>query len=408
MASLRACIMRACSALAIVAFSSAAAACSSRIPDAIFACTDSKECPPGQRCYDGLCRRIAPDPSRDTPETMVPAAAVDAGPQEPASTLPQDGPSSGAAAGSAGSADGGGNGGDPSSGGRPACRCSTSDACCDGCVPKNEAGSCTDDGLECTTDLCQSGRCVHEQARGFCLVDGVCVADSRDNPNNACEYCNALRSAATWTVKEVGAGCDDGVFCNGVDTCDADAQCSRHRQPPCGQGDACETCDEATQRCNAASGMTWYDPSADLTWEVTPSSDATSWQPASDVCAALSLCGEDDWRLPTIVELRSIVRGCAPSEPPGSCGVNANCTTSSCATTACGGCMGSGPGAGGAFLPDELAGPGKLTFSSTGQSDNTSSAWCIEFATGSIVGCRKVSTGAIQMSPAGRCVRTGQ
>lgn len=51
-----------------------------------------------------------------------------------------------------------------------------------------------------------------------------------------------------------GAPCDDGVFCNGADTCNAGA-CSVHPGDPCngpnGNSNCLESCSEATASCNA-------------------------------------------------------------------------------------------------------------------------------------------------------------
>ena len=51
-----------------------------------------------------------------------------------------------------------------------------------------------------------------------------------------------------------GASCDDGVFCNGADTCDGGA-CSVHAGDPCpgtdGDGDCSESCNEGAGNCTA-------------------------------------------------------------------------------------------------------------------------------------------------------------
>ncbi len=80
--------------------------------------------------------------------------------------------------------------------------CGASEECCgDACVPRG-----CDDGNPCTDDACGAAGC--------------------DNTPNA-------------------AVCDDGVFCNGPDTCSA-GLCDRHAGDPCAGGSVCE---EAMDRC---------------------------------------------------------------------------------------------------------------------------------------------------------------
>lgn len=44
-----------------------------------------------------------------------------------------------------------------------------------------------------------------------------------------------------------------------------------------------------------------------LTWQRRPAADAFTWQEATSYCACLTLAGFDDWRLPTRIELVSLV-----------------------------------------------------------------------------------------------------
>lgn len=44
-----------------------------------------------------------------------------------------------------------------------------------------------------------------------------------------------------------------------------------------------------------------------LEWQKTPPTDTFTWQAALDYCEALTLDGHDDWRLPTRIEMASIV-----------------------------------------------------------------------------------------------------
>jgi len=120
------------------------------------------------------------------------------------------------------------------------------------------------DPAELTT--CVGGRCVDprcsDEAPEFCPTGcdadadcpggGVCVAQvclggslepadcDDDDPctDDALVDDECLHTPNT-------SGCDDGVFCNGSDTC-LDGECAVHGTPPC----AADRCDEATRTCD--------------------------------------------------------------------------------------------------------------------------------------------------------------
>ena len=102
----------------------------------------------------------------------------------------------------------------------------------------------------------------------------------------------------------------------------------------------------------------WRDETTGLSWQGLPASTALSWGAADAYCSELVLDASDDWRLPDIGELRSIVQGCdsgGTSEQP--CAVTSACTSwSGCFEYGeCGGCNAqSGPGEAGFYLPSAL------------------------------------------------------
>lgn len=83
-----------------------------------------------------------------------------------------------------------------------------------------------------------------------CLIDGISYLADAVDPSNACRVCTPQSSTTGWSPRD-GIACDDGLFCNGADTCSG-GSCSVHAGNPCpdATGNLCgSTCDEASQRC---------------------------------------------------------------------------------------------------------------------------------------------------------------
>ncbi len=98
----------------------------------------------------------------------------------------------------------------------------------------------------------------------------------------------------------------------------------------------------------------WIDESSGLMWQVDPSCDVQSIY-NSDICLGIEFAGFDDWRLPSISELRTLVRGCPAMETGGACGVTDDCTEWECWSESCIGCeSGNGPD-GGCYGPVEIS-----------------------------------------------------
>ena len=133
---------------------------------------------------------------------------------------------------------------------------------------------------------------------------------------------------------------------------------------------------------SSSASEAWKDPTSGLTWQVSPTGGSMNWQAAKSHCAGLSLGGQSDWRLPTITELRSLIRGCPATQKGGSCGVTDSCLSyKSCYnSSACGGCSyKGGPGPGGAYWPPELTGEVDWYWSSSAVADHDNGAWGVYF-----------------------------
>ena len=101
-----------------------------------------------------------------------------------------------------------------------------------------------------------------------------------------------------------------------------------------------------------------------------------NWDSAKQYCAGLKEGNENDWRLPNIDELRTLVQKCPQTETGGTCAVTENCLSqSSCQNTACMGC-------------ESKNGHNKLGdkgfFWSSSISPDNNNAWYIDFTYASV------------------------
>jgi uncharacterized protein (TIGR02145 family) len=137
-----------------------------------------------------------------------------------------------------------------------------------------------------------------------------------------------------------------------------------------------------------AEWTTWKDPNTGLTWMVEPSGQHYDWKEAISYCRKLSLEGEG-WRLPTINELRTLIRGCPSTATGGSCKVTDSCLSwGSCSSRGtskdCKGCSGSKGPTNGCYWPKELQGKCDFYWSSSPVEDRSDFAWYVQFYTGSV------------------------
>ena len=108
--------------------------------------------------------------------------------------------------------------------------------------------------------------------------------------------------------------------------------------------------------------------------------DPMNWEDARLYCHCLF-----GWRLPTIDELRSLVRGCPGTMAGGACGITDTCYWESCWNSPCNGCSyGQGPGEAGCYWDVALGESCSAYWSVTVFGNATSSAWAISFVTGAL------------------------
>lgn len=134
--------------------------------------------------------------------------------------------------------------GDPCNGGAGGDCSNSCNEASNNCTANDPLGTSCDDSTFCNgADTCNgSGSCSH--AGDPCLPLNTTNIDCS-------ESCNEMTDACTANDPN-GTACNDGVFCNGADTCSGGA-CSVHPGDPCGGPDGdcnCEeSCDENADNC---------------------------------------------------------------------------------------------------------------------------------------------------------------
>ncbi len=117
------------------------------------------------------------------------------------------------------------------------------------------------------------------------------------------------------------------------------------------------------EACECTEYSVWCDNNTGLCWQ-TPQKDAYDYedigvvsQDAVRYCQELELGGYDDWRLPDIDELRTLIRGSPSTETGGDCPITEGTGTEYNGDERCmGGEEWGGPAPGGCYWPAELSG----------------------------------------------------
>jgi hypothetical protein len=280
-----------------------------------------------------------------------------------------------------------------------------------------------EDEAECATD-------------GDCDDEDPCSTDTCDTEDGVCLHVPVDADEDGYPAAEVdstscdGTDCDDedenvnpGVTitcldqdrdCNGFDDSDNDDDGYRSHAL-CPDGDDCNDADAAVylgecsgvndccDGCVQINGC-WMDDVTGCAWEDPPRGGTRNWDDSSAYCSALVLAGRGagEWSMPTIEQLRSLVRGCAATEIGGACTVSDTCGDSSC-NVDCDGCTASaGPGTGGCYWDALLEGSCSSYWSSTEWSSGTD-AWSLGFTTAAVAGSSKTTSPDVSI----RCVSCG-
>lgn len=304
--------------------------------------------------------------------------------------------------------------------------CAKEDEACD---PSQGDALCVS-GLVCTESEppaccapdCDSKQCGSDGCGGTC---GVCPGAQEECRDGSCE-CVADCTARECGDDGCGASC--GVCSGALEAC-VDGVCVC--QPTCtdrecgddGCGGNCGECDDGLPCTRDACDQfacthvviehVWCDPGSGLMWQAEapsvpmgctagdPPGSSCTFVEADSYCKTLFLAAFDDWRVPTIAELRGLIRGCPATVTDGVCPVTESCASWSCWTDVCMGCDKlAGPGSEGCYWPADVMGSCKGYWASTPISSTLS--WGVGFD-GANIGNIENKNGAHV-----RCVRGGE
>ena len=165
-------------------------------------------------------------------------------------------------------------------------------------------------------------------SEGTCTRNIACTGKPDNTVWNGETIYTATYSGSSWTGSapaeyNTEAGfchytCAAGYFYDGTSAC----------VTPC-DDDSCEAITGFDATCIATSATefscTYTDLSTNYTWsEKTGNDEGITWQQALDYCSGLNsenYGGFNNWHLPTITELRALVKDCEPTAPGGLCGI---------------------------------------------------------------------------------------
>lgn len=160
-------------------------------------------------------------------------------------------------------------------------------------------------------------------------VDNNCTTGKYKCSNSQSLYCND----GFWTNNEYCEyGCDSSTGkCKSEECTDEEYECkegtsysySRYCNNGHWNSKSCEGgCDSSTGKCKEVCYKI-----GDYVWS-SLSQDWISYEKAEEYCRDLNDCGYNDWRLPTISELRTLLQNCSAAETGGECNVTDTCLSS--------------------------------------------------------------------------------
>lgn len=229
---------------------------------------------------------------------------------------------------------------------------------------------------------------------GTCSGSGICSNDCYSHNYYQCSGGHVYWYDSCGTKEDLKESCGVSGY-TGSKYCDYDDVYQNYSTKSCSS----DYCDESTApvfvesctagctsgSCNAAEDISWYDSTSELTWQNSKFSAALSLSSASSYCSSLTFDGYSDWRLPTISELRSLIRGCSNAETEGSCKVTDYCSSWETCTASCFSCTsGNGPSGDNNYWDSNLDGGETSLLSATPVPGYSGYNWYIDFTTAEI------------------------
>jgi cysteine-rich repeat protein len=208
---------------------------------------------------------------------------------------------------------------------------------CDKCVETGTTAECVpmgcgdkvrespeqcDDGNKDDTDDCTSA-CKVAHCGDTSVWQGHETCDDGNTSTEVCEYGKKACTVCDDSCQEVPGAtiyCGDGVWQKGQEECDPDFD---------------ETANTCTKACASTTWCLWTlppispsisnygiitdtlsDNTTGLTWELEADLTDRTWEEAKTYCQALKIGVNSDWRLPTKIEMMSIIDYSIPSPGP--------------------------------------------------------------------------------------------
>ncbi|MCK5805391.1 MAG: DUF1566 domain-containing protein [Lentisphaeria bacterium] len=229
----------------------------------------------------------------------------------------------------------------------------------------------TDPCFDDTTCATQHRECISVQDEAIC---GDCLSGHYDF-NGQCDVDCTGRVCGPTPNGDLDCGTCPGAtdYCTSEGLCEDDCA-GRNCGPSPHAGFDCGSCSAEGEICmlGQCGVPEWQNPAPLGT---------IPWQAAYDNCNTLTFDGHNDWRLPTINELRALIVGCPNMETGGACEVTDSCLYMDyCDGDDCGACPWEQGPSDGCYWPAEMQGECAYYWSVSEIADRDGFVWTMHYA----------------------------